>query len=279
MGFKLKWFGTACFEMVLADGSRVVTDPYITDCANHSHTWEDVEGCDYIFITHGHFDHVLDIGALVKKFNPKIFCSSETGGAIIEHQNASPENIHEIEVGDVVRENGLTVEVLTGIHVDFVEAGRRLMEKLGQDASAISDDPEAMLDKVFAGATRPDKLEEWMTIYPPGPQLNFVFDADAGKRIFLAGSYPDPSLIEVAQKANADITLLQVMGGRILDGLEQATFDLAKASGCSMVVPQHHDPLMVGLPETDLTKLKSMFSEKSDIEFKEFEYARWYEFD
>ncbi len=93
------------------------------------------------------------------------------------------------------------------------------------------------------------------------------------------GSYPDPDLIEVTKRADAHIILQQVMFGRLLKGLEEQTLELAKASGASIMVPQHHDPLMEGLPSTDLSELKRLFKEKSQITFQEFEYARWYEFE
>ena len=94
----------------------------------------------------------------------------------------------------------------------------------------------------------------------------------------MAGSYPDPSLIEVARRAKAHITLLQVLPGNTLQGLEEQTARMAMASGCKIVVPQHHDALFKGAKPTDLSKLKKFITENSNIVFKEFSPGVWYEF-
>jgi L-ascorbate metabolism protein UlaG (beta-lactamase superfamily) len=125
----------------------------------------------------------------------------------------------------------------------------------------------------------PEQFKDWMTKYPQGEQLNFVFALSGGRRIYMAGSYPDPSLIEVAQQARAHITLLQVLPGNTLRGMEEQTARIAIASECKIVVPQHHDPLLRGAKETDLSELKRILDEKSDIVFQEFVPGQWYEFD
>jgi hypothetical protein len=91
----------------------------------------------------------------------------------------------------------------------------------------------------------------------------------------MAGSYPDPSLIEVARRSGSFMTLLQVIPGKTLQGLEEQTVQFGLASGGRIIVPQHHDPLMVGGDPTDLTKLRSLF-EKHDVAFVEFQPGQWY---
>ena len=73
--------------------------------------------------------------------------------------------------------------------------------------------------------------------------------------------------------------MLQVLPGRTLRGLEQQTASLATASGCDIVVPQHYDPLFEGSEKTDLTELKRILEEKTDIIFQELVPGRWYSFD
>ncbi len=122
-------------------------------------------------------------------------------------------------------------------------------------------------------------LMQQSDIVPVLNEMNFVFDPAGGRRIYMAGSYPDPSIIEAAHRARAYITLLQVLPGNILRGLEEQTANLAMASGCKIVVPQHHDPLLEGAKKTDLTELKRILAEKADIIFKEFVPGKWYDFD
>ena len=132
---------------------------------------------------------------------------------------------------------------------------------------------------LFESDRVPERFVDWMSRYPQGEQLNFVFDPVGGRRIYMAGSYPAPSILEVAKKAKAHITLLQVLPGNILRGLEEQTANLAIASGCQVVVPQHHDPLLEGAKRTDLTALKRIFTGKTDITFQELVPGKWYNFD
>jgi hypothetical protein len=43
-------------------------------------------------------------------------------------------------------------------------------------------------------------------------------------------------------------------------------------------VPQHHDPLLPGAKETDLSELKRILAEKTDIVFQELVPGEWYNF-
>ena len=116
-----------------------------------------------------------------------------------------------------------------------------------------------------------------MLKYPPGEQLNFVFEIDDGKRIYMAGSYPDPSLMEVARNADAYMTLLQVLTGNTLKGLEEQTIEFGLASGADIIVPQHHDPLMEGAQPPNMGKVRGLF-EKHNVRFEEFTPGQWYQF-
>jgi hypothetical protein len=67
--------------------------------------------------------------------------------------------------------------------------------------------------------------------------------------------------------------------GNTVCGLEGQIAELARASGCEIVVPQHHDPLFKGSKETDLSELKRIPAETSDMRFMEFVPGEWYTFD
>jgi L-ascorbate metabolism protein UlaG (beta-lactamase superfamily) len=279
MALRMRWLGTACFEISLPNKQSIVIDPYVDDSVTAPITSDEFEGCDYIFITHGHYDHILDTGKLANRFNPKIFCNEVTASSLIEHQGVPPSLINRVIPGDVIKEEGLAVEVLQGVHVDFSSeyrrlTGRSLMEE-GPDLKVVIK--KAMISMLGTDQI-PQELGGWMAQYPPGEQLNFVFELSDGKRIYMAGTYPAPSIIEEARRAKADITLLQVLPGKTLHGIEEQTAQLAIASECKIAVPQHHDPLFPGASETDLTALKNIFAEKTDIDFRELVPGEWYSF-
>lgn len=279
MTTKIRWLGTACFEVVLPDKQTLIIDPYVDDSVSSPVTSDQFEGCNYIFITHGHYDHVLDVGKLAHRFRPKIFCSEVTAESLITHQGVTASLINRVKPGDMVREEGLTVEVLHGVHVDF---GREYLRLTGRDLAEEGPDRETMIEKALMAMMEtdqiPEQLPEWMSKYPQGEQLNFVFEPVGGKRIYMAGSYPAPEVIEEAKKANAHITLLQVLPGKTLAGIEAQVAQLAIASGCRIAVPQHHDPLLPGAIKTDLSQLKKILEEETDIDFMELVPGEWYDF-
>lgn len=284
MAFEIRWLGTACFEIrlksqKLKNQKTIVIDPYVDDSVSVPFGSDRIEGCDYIFITHGHYDHVLDVGKLVSRFDCEIFCSREVLDALTEHQGIAPERFTAITVGDAVERDGLRAAVVPGVHVDFVAQYQRLtggdlLEDAGGDMKKAM---ELALKAVLGDASPPDNIEEWMFKYPPGEQLNFVFDI-GGRRIYMAGSYPDASLIEVAKNADSYMTLLQVLPGNAVRGLEEQTVQFGLASGAEIIVPQHHDPLMEGADPADLTKVRQLL-EKQNAHLTEFTPGQWYEFE
>jgi L-ascorbate metabolism protein UlaG (beta-lactamase superfamily) len=61
---RMRWLGIACFEIVLPNGKTLVINPFVDDAVSSPITSDQFEGCDYLFLTHGHYDHILDTGKL-----------------------------------------------------------------------------------------------------------------------------------------------------------------------------------------------------------------------
>ena len=94
MTLKLKWLGTSCFQMVLPDDVHIVLDPHLDHSPTSPITSDQIDRCDYLFLTHGHWDHVLDVGKLATRFAPPIYCNQSTAAAIVEHQQVDEALIH-----------------------------------------------------------------------------------------------------------------------------------------------------------------------------------------
>jgi L-ascorbate metabolism protein UlaG (beta-lactamase superfamily) len=272
----MRWLGTACFEIVLPDGKTVVIDPFVDDAVSSPITSDQFEGCDYLFLTHGHYDHILDTGKLAVRFNPIIYCSQLVSKSLSNHLGVNPDQIRTVTAGDTVRENGMTIEVIQGTHVEFISDYIRLTGKEIQPGTSIKEAIETTLTMTFETDWRPPRIEEWMEKFPQGEQLNYVFETDQGPRVYMAGTRPDSNQINLAGDVQADITLLQVPPANALEGLEKSTAELAIASGCQVCVPQHHDPLLKGAKKTDLSTLKKLLA---GIRFQELVPGKWYVFD
>ena len=70
---ELKFLGHSCF--LLDDGAhKVLTDPFLTENAEAAVSAEQVEA-DYIFVTHGHSDHVGDAVDIAKRTGAPVCCT------------------------------------------------------------------------------------------------------------------------------------------------------------------------------------------------------------
>jgi len=273
---RMRWLGTACFEIVLPNGKTLVIDPFVDDSVSSPITSDQFEGCDYLFLTHGHYDHILDAGKLAARFNPIIYCSQLVSESLAVHLGVNSDQVRTVTAGDIVRVNGMTIEVIQGTHVEFISDYKRLTGKEFQPETPVKEAIETTVTMTFETDWRPPRIEEWMAKFPQGEQLNYVFEPDQGPRVYMAGTRPDPNQIKIAGDVQADITLLQVPPANALKGLEKSTADLAIASGCQVCVPQHHDPLLKGAKKTDLGTLKTLLS---GIRFQELVSGKWYVFD
>src|SRR5713226_8929133 len=69
---KLKWFGHAAFSITTPNGKVLLIDPWLSNPSNpEAKDGKDplvaVPKVDYIFLTHGHRDHVGDAVEIAKK--------------------------------------------------------------------------------------------------------------------------------------------------------------------------------------------------------------------
>ncbi len=82
MTMKLTFYGHACFE--LDDGtSKILTDPFLTGNELAAISAEDVE-TDYVFVTHGHSDHMGDAEAIAKRNQATVCCTNDLSEAVFK---------------------------------------------------------------------------------------------------------------------------------------------------------------------------------------------------
>jgi L-ascorbate metabolism protein UlaG (beta-lactamase superfamily) len=63
---KITYYGHSCFS-VFAGGKHLLFDPFISDNELAKHIDLDTIKADYIFVSHGHFDHMLDVVAIANR--------------------------------------------------------------------------------------------------------------------------------------------------------------------------------------------------------------------
>lgn len=82
MAASITFLGHATFQLTLPDERVVLIDPWLTDnpaCPDHLKT---PARCDLVVLTHGHDDHVGEVGNLIDAHNPKIVGNFDLCGAL-----------------------------------------------------------------------------------------------------------------------------------------------------------------------------------------------------
>ena len=90
---KLTYYGHSCFS-VFANGKHLLFDPFITTNELAKHINVDEIKADYIFISHAHYDHILDVERIAKNTGAKVLGNFEIYNWLLKNgiENAHPIN-------------------------------------------------------------------------------------------------------------------------------------------------------------------------------------------
>ena len=94
----LTYHGHSCFEIVAADRTRILVDPFLTGNGRADVGPEHFYGdLDYVFLTHGHGDHIGDAFDLLEQTDAKLVSTFELVSYAIEVRGV--ENAHPMHIG------------------------------------------------------------------------------------------------------------------------------------------------------------------------------------
>jgi L-ascorbate metabolism protein UlaG (beta-lactamase superfamily) len=71
------YYGHSCFAIELPSGERLLFDPFVTPNPRAGGIEVDSIAADYIFISHGHFDHIADAVPIARRTGALVVCSWE----------------------------------------------------------------------------------------------------------------------------------------------------------------------------------------------------------
>lgn len=217
---RIKWLGCACFEMDFG-GVTVVNDPWITENQKTELTWETVEKCDYITLTHGHHDHIMDIPALMERFNCYLMCGECTAMPLMKWADVNPMRLYPMTPNLELDLDGVKIKALYGRHVPLAGTASE-REKLRKNNPISGQDP-------LLG-----ELSAWGDL----EYRNFLYTAPDGTKVLIWGNklaYPEQR--SILRETKADIAVLQMTGANRAEDLVQ----ICKEMDCKVVIPHHFD--------------------------------------
>lgn len=221
---RMRWLTVACFEMEFG-GTTVVNDPFITESTETDLTWEAIEKCDLITLTHVHWDHVTDIPRLMKKFDPLLLTGEQSMIPMARWLDCNPTRVYPMNPDVELDFDDVKIRALYGRHSQPKFTVGELHDRW-KNNPILRADPEL----------------EQMQLLGSMETRNFLFTAPSGKSILIWGSNPTVEQRNLLAAVHPDVAILQLSAR---DPAVMAQF--ASEIGCKTLIPHHHD--FFGRPE------------------------------
>lgn len=218
LGVRIKWLGCACFEMDFG-GLTVVNDPWITDNKKTDLTWENVEKCDIITLTHSHFDHITDIPALLKKFDPVLLTGQMTAFPMLEWTDMCPMKMYPLNPGVEMNFDAVKIKGYLGRHT-----------VLGDSLTAIKN--RAANNPITNG----DPMMMKLSVLGGFEYLNFLYTTPNGTKIFIWGNELTVDQCNILREIKPDVAILQMTRNSPTE-----TAKICAEIGSKVVIANHID--------------------------------------
>ena len=221
-GIKFKWYSTACNEIRFGDKTWV-TDPFIDSSCSSSASWKDIEACNYITISHMHYDHIPQIPQLQKAHGAKVLLADLEAKEFATWSDIAPHRLYPMSVGMKINFGDITFEAVYGHHTAL---GKTYAELLN------SPSMNAYIDEYCGGDPGLKSLNGWGCI----SYRNWLATLPDGTRILIWGGFPTTEDINLVKEIQPDIMFTQCTGAPA-DKLAK----LCTESGARVIIPQHMD--------------------------------------
>ena len=216
---KIKWLGVASFELK-KDGHHIITDPFITLNDNSPCTWENVDGCELITITHVHWDHITDIPVLMRKYgNPPLLTGTLSALPLCTWGNLCPQSVYPMDSNLELDFDWVKVKALFGRHVT--------------NNLTVNEQEPQLRRKPFVDRAMGD-----MQVLGSLEYRNFLFTFPDGVKLLVWGNDFLPIQKNIVKELKPDIALLQATK-QLKD--PEGYVDFVKASEAKVVIPHHMD--------------------------------------
>jgi L-ascorbate metabolism protein UlaG (beta-lactamase superfamily) len=223
---KLRWLLTAAFE-IITDNYKILIDPWILRPPTAEQQLKtkisDIQGADAIFLSHGHYDHSLDVPEIVEGTDTKVYCSEQIKEVFLKDLGVSEENIKGIQPSQIIEfQPDFKVTVIKSQHIEFDENTLKRLESVRQD------------NIVATPKFRFADLEKYVV----GDVFGYLFEFSNGKKLvhFGSGGYYEEELRKLP--TNIDIFLAPIAGR---EDVEEVVAKMACVFNPKMIIPHHYD--------------------------------------
>ena len=219
----LQWYGHAAMKITTDNGKVIVIDPFITKNPKTPEDLKDLSKLgkvDLILVTHGHGDHMRDVGALAKMTGAKVALNADMGHTF--------GTLGIVPYKQLIRFNKSgAIKPLEGITVTMVRAEH--------SSEVLHVDPQSKEKRVFPG----------------GEPAGYIVELENGFKIYHAGDtgvFGDMKLI--GELYDPDVSLLPIGGHFTMDPVN-AAYAVNNLLKSKTIIPIHYGtyPVLKGTPE------------------------------
>lgn len=216
---RIKWLTIACFEMQFG-GTTVVTDPCIGVSPNNDLTWENIDNCDIITLSHCHWDHITDIPALMDKYPVPLLTGTLTALPMLRWLDCNPSRIYPMDANLELDFGEVKIKSLFGRHCSLAFPSVTALE------THFTKNPICTASKEMFDMQVPGTLE----------YRNYLFTDKNGTKLLVWGNDVVPTQINMLKELRPDICILQLSKQ---DPVEIAS--MAAEIGAKVLIPHHMD--------------------------------------
>ena len=174
-GIRIKWLTIACFEMQFG-GTTVVSDPCIGASPNNNLTWENIENCDLITLSHCHWDHITDLPVLMEKFPHSLLLTGPlTAEPMMNWLDCNPSRIYPMDSDLELDFGGVKIRALFGRHTSLGMRPSELRQRFRNNPLIVAD-----------------PVMEAMQVLGTLEYRNYLITASDGTKILIWGNDPTP---------------------------------------------------------------------------------------
>ncbi len=219
-GVRLRWLNTAGFEIETSSGTHILLDPFLDGVYKgitcYPFSIDKIEKCDYLLLSHIHFDHAQNVGDLQHRFPAlNLFVPDLSADPLCQVQDLDCARLYRTRGGESYRFDDLTIECFTGRHTESPRGYR----PSGKDFVR----PDGSLDKMM-----------W---FGNLELVNYLITTGDGTRILVWAGMTSPDQKYRLADLRPDIALMHISPKQDFEEFAALT----EAIGPKVVIPHHYD--------------------------------------
>lgn len=224
-GIKFKWYSTACNEIDLG-GKTWVTDPFIDSSSGaEGASWKDIKACDYITISHMHYDHIPEVPQLQRAHKANVLLADLEVKEFATWSDIAPNYLYPMSVGNKINFGDVKFEAIYGHHTALARNYSDLL---------FSSAMNSYIDDHCGGDAGLKGLNTWGCI----SYRNWLATLPNGTKILVWGGFPKDEDIFMVKDIHPDILFFQCT---VPEKYAEKTAKLVLESDAKIAIPQHMD--------------------------------------